>query len=191
LFSAAAPVAPAVIHDRRREEPGVAAVEGAGLEGKLIEPRPALREAEHLLADARAEIARHADARAAISHRVIEPVALADMHQLVEGIGDETVPGMADPGAGELREYPSHRGMQTRAADPRVGLVARDPAAEQDPRAVRRGAIVINDLARIADDPAARHQPRHRRARDRLGRDDVAADRDDAAPQPGRQATGV
>src|SRR5438270_4530961 len=83
------PVAPAVVPDGRRKEPRFAAIEGPRRKSEPVEGCRALLQTEHLLADAHAEIARHADARAAIAHGVEQAVVLPDMRQLIERVGDE------------------------------------------------------------------------------------------------------
>src|SRR4249919_2020224 len=69
-----APVAPAVPGDRRFEEPGAAEIVEAAPEGDFVERGPAVGIAEELLGELHAEPARHADARAAIAHGVVDAV---------------------------------------------------------------------------------------------------------------------
>src|ERR1700738_2759110 len=130
------PVTPAVVPEGRGEEPRIAAIEWPRRKAEPVEPRYPLLSSKHLLADAHAEIARHADARAAIAHGVKQAVVLSDMRQLVECVGDKAAPGMADLRAGELREQPHQLGMEQRATSSRIGLVGRDAATEQDAPAV-------------------------------------------------------
>ena len=73
----------------------------------------------------------------------------------------------------------------------RIGLVPRDAAAEEDAGAVGRGAIVVDHFSRVADRAVGREKPVDSLARKRLGCDDVAADRNDAAAEPWRDAAGI
>ena len=81
--------------------------------------------------------------------------------------------------------------MKQRRAFQRIGLVPRDAAAEEDAGAVGRGAIIVDHLSRVGDHAVGREKPVHRLARKRLGGDDVAADRNDAAAEPWRDAAGI
>src|ERR1700722_14563471 len=81
--------------------------------------------------------------------------------------------------------------MQPGTADTRVGLVMRYTPAEKDASSVRRGAVVVDHLAGVADDAVLRHQSCHGLAGDRFGGDDIAADGDDAALQPWRRRIGI
>ena len=64
-------------------------------------------------------------------------------------------------------------------------------AAEQDARAVGRGAVVVVQLARLGAHDALGHQLGHQVVGERGGGDDAAADRHEPAPQPAVGAVGV
>ena len=65
------------------------------------------------------------------------------------------------------------------------------PAAEQDPGAIRRRAVIVVQPARLGAHHAPGHQLAHQVARERRGRDDAAAHGDQPAPQPGVEAIAV
>ena len=69
--------------------------------------------------------------------------------------------------------------------------MTRFTAAEQDPRAVGRAAYEIDVVHIIEIRPVARQEAAHDFRRDRLGRDHIGIERDDAPPQPWEEATGI
>ena len=65
---------------------------------------------------------------------------------------------MAELDLGELGKERDHVVAQKGTADAGIGLVEGNTPAEEDASAVRRGAIVIDHLSRVADDPVARNE---------------------------------
>lgn len=112
------------------------------------------------------------------------------MHHLVEGVGDEAAPGMADPGRLQLGKS---RTISLRSSGPLTRGRSRNATrARRRRRAGRRvRAVVVDDLAAVAGDATRREDAPDRLGRQFLGGDDVAADRDDPALQPGCQALRV
>src|SRR6056297_1113320 len=98
---------------------------------------------------------------------------------------------MRDPVVPQFWKYARHITVKTWSADDRVRLVRGHAPAEDDPRAVGRGPEIINHLAGVAGDPIPGKQPVDQIARQRLGRDDVAADRNDPPPQPWQQRAAI
>src|SRR5215212_9083640 len=98
---------------------------------------------------------------------------------------------MADADCREFRKKARHVCMKSRAAHARVGLPVRNASAEQDPATVRRGAIIIDHLARVAHDAVLGNQPLDHACRKRLCCDHVAADRDHSPSEPGCEFSGV
>ncbi len=71
-----------------------------------------------------------------------------------------------------------------------VSPVLTRPPKDHAP-AIRRRAVVVDHPPAVRDDPSGREQAAHQGRVQRLGRDHVAADRDDAAPVPRRQGAAV
>ena len=71
------------------EEPGFAGVERTGREGHVVEGRAALGVAQDLVAQAVSEIARPGDTGSAVAGREPDSVALTDVRDFIEGVGDD------------------------------------------------------------------------------------------------------
>ena len=180
-------VAPAVPGNDRRQEPWRSGVKRPGRKRQIVERRLPLIPPEHPLAHAHPEIASHQYPRAAIAHGIMNALMYAGMGKFVEAVGDRSQPGARDLGLGKLGEQTAHVGVQARAADLRIGLTGRHAATEQDTRPIRRGPVIIDHAAGVACDPIRREQLVNKRWWQGFGCDDVAADGDDPAAQPGCQ----
>ncbi len=97
------------------------------------------------------------------------------------------------PHAGQLRKYRGHTLMQDRGRPARRLRVrpAELRAASEQQSSIRRDAEIVKKVFRIERHPASRQQGGPLRFGERLGRDDVAADRNEAALQGRRRAIGV
>src|ERR1700694_942915 len=103
------------------------------------------------------------------------------MRHTVEGESDLAAPGMLDLDPGELRVDADHRCIEPVACLPDRGRGKASPATEEHP-VVGAEPPVIQEVLRVEEHPPARDRTVRQVGRQRLGGDDVAADRNDPTP---------
>src|SRR5450631_1471525 len=176
---------------RRREKPRFTVIVPARRERQSIESGTPLRQSEHLLSDALAEIRRERHALATVAHGVKDAVVLSHMRQAIKCVGNPSHPRVSHADGFQLRKYSSHHLLQTRHACQRILLSQRCPSTEYDALAVSRRPEVHDDSPRIDDVATVGYQRTNSFGPQGLGGDLIAADRDDPSLMPWRQCARV
>src|SRR3979490_5712 len=136
-----------VIRNRQRQEPWRAEIERPRLEREGVENGLALGRTQYLERRLVAQPRRTSDSNAAVAHRVVQAIDLADMRQFVEREGEHSVPGMRQLGVAQLWKHLRQRAVQMPGIPPVCLLSAtrKSTAAEDDARTIGRWPVITHN----------------------------------------------
>ena len=126
-----------------------------------------------------------------VPHAIEDIVVFTQMGKLVEGIANEAHPGVGKSGGFQLRESPDHQLANQRCTFYWIGFLERSATAKKNSPVLRAGTVVHHQLAGIGNDSAAGKELLGKSFLQRLGRDHVGSDGDDAISLPWRQIASV